>query len=260
MVVPMLPLTLAIITRDEASRISQAIASVGAVAEILVLDSGSTDETVAIARGLGARVEQVDWPGYGAQKNRALEMAQQDWVLSIDADEVLSEDLRRALQALFKGDIEHSAYAVLRRNHWQGKPVRGGAYGPCWKNRLVRKSQGRWVGGILHETLSVDSPVGQLSGFLEHTPYRDEEEFRATAADYAALFAKKNLMAGRRARWFDAAVRPILHFVKAYLLKAGFRDGKTGWKLAVLESRAVALKWSSLRSAQSKQDNLKRKE
>ena len=94
----MLPLTLAIITRDEASRISQAIASVGVVAEILVLDSGSTDETVAIARGLGARVEQVDWPGYGAQKNRALEMAQQDWVLSIDADEVLSEDLCGALR------------------------------------------------------------------------------------------------------------------------------------------------------------------
>lgn len=256
----MLPLTLAIITRDEASRISQAITSVGVVAEILVLDSGSTDETVAIARGLGARVEVVDWPGYGAQKNRALEMAQQDWVLSIDADEVLSEDLRSALSSLFEGKMEHDAYAVLRRNHWQDNPVRGGAYGPSWKTRLVRKGHGRWVGGILHETLSVDSTVGRLSGFLEHTPYRSEEEFQATAINYAELFAEKGLMEGRRARWFDAAVRPILHFVKAYLLKAGFRDGKTGWKLALLESRAVALKWSSLRSAQAKQDNLERME
>jgi hypothetical protein len=99
-----------------------------------------------------------------------------------------------------------------------------------------------------------------LSGYLEHTPYRNEEEFHATAANYAALFAKKNLMAGRRARWFDVFLRPILHFVKAYLLNAGFRDGKTGWKLARLESKSVALKWRSLRSAQSERDNLKRKE
>ena len=256
----MLPLTLAIITRDEVFRISLAIASVGPVAEILVLDSGSTDGTVERSRELGARVECLDWPGYGAQKNRALDMATQEWILSIDADEVLSAELLQSIQSLFEGPMSCSAYAVCRRNHWEGRPVRGGAYGPSWKTRLVRKGSGRWVGGILHETLEVDAQVGRLQGFLEHTPYRNPEEFRETAENYAILFAKKGMQEGRRASWWDPTFRPLLHFVKAYLLKAGFLDGKAGWDLARLEASAVGLKWRSLRSAQGSQDSEASKE
>jgi len=256
----MLPLTLAIITRDEVSRISLAIASAGPVAEILVLDSGSTDGTVERARELGARVECVGWPGYGAQKNRALAMAGQEWVLSIDSDEVLSADLLQSIQSLFEGPMAYSAYAVCRRNHWEGRSVRGGVYGPSWKTRLVRKGRGCWVGGILHETLEIDAPVGRLQGFLEHTPYRNREEFRETAENYALLFAQKGIRDGRRASWWDPAFRPLLHFVKAYLLKAGFLDGKAGWSLARLEAAAVGLKWRSLRSAQGNQDRVPPKE
>ena len=246
-VLAMLPLTLAIITRDEEARISGAIASAGDVAEVLVLDSGSTDRTVEIARGLGARVECVDWPGYGAQKNRALEMATEEWVLSIDADEQLSPELMAEFGALFEEGAAYDAYAVLRRNHWKGQPVRGGVYGPSWKTRLIRRGTGRWEGGILHETLEAEGSTGRLKGFLEHTPYRDEEDFLHTSENYAVLFAKKAHAAGRVSHWWDRAFRPLLHFVKAYLLKMGFLDGKRGFDLARFGAREVAMKWRSLR-------------
>ena len=120
----MLPVTLAIITRNEEERISAAIESAGDVAEVLVLDSGSTDRTVEIAHDLGARVEVLDWPGYGAQKNRALQMSQQPWGLSLDADENLGPELLQSLIRLFEDGPHHDGYALLRRNHWAGKAVR----------------------------------------------------------------------------------------------------------------------------------------
>lgn len=242
----MLPLTLAIITRDEEERISRAIESVGDVAEVLVLDSGSTDKTVSIAESLGARVIQTDWPGYGAQKNRALEMAAQDWVLSIDADEAVSAELRAALEQLFKTEPTCSAYAVRRQNHWKGHRIRFGTYGPQWKTRLVRKGAAVWEGGILHETLVAKNSVGRLRGVLEHWPYKDEADFQETSQNYATLFAEKSLSEGRRSRWWDRHLRPILHFVKSALLKGGFLEGKRGFRLASLGAKEVAMKWSRL--------------
>ena len=242
----MLPVTLAIITRNEEERISAVIESAGDVAEVLVLDSGSTDRTVEIARDLGARVEVLDWPGYGAQKNRALQMAQQPWVLSLDADERVGPELLETLGQVFEGGAEFDGYAVLRRNHWEGRAVRFGVYGPSWKTRLVRRGVGEWVGGILHETLECDGPVGRLSGFLEHFPYRDRGEFEQTAQQYARLFAQKAYSEGRSARWWDVQCRPSLHFIKSYLLKAGMLDGKMGFDLARLGAWEVGLKWTSL--------------
>lgn len=242
----MLPLTLAIITCNEEERISRAIASAGDVAEVLVVDSGSTDRTVSIARELGARVIETDWPGYGAQKNRALAAAKQEWVLSIDADEALSPELLDSLRALFRTGPELTAYAVRRQNHWRGKRVRFGVYGPQWKTRLVRSGAGQWKGGILHETLEANGKVGQLTGILEHWPYRDVEEFRETSRRYAELFAEKSISEGRRSRWWDRAFRPILHFVKSCLLKGGFLEGKRGLELALLGAQEVAQKWRRL--------------
>lgn len=249
----MLPLTLAIITCNEEERISRAITSAGAVAEVLVVDSGSSDRTVAIARDLGARVIETNWPGYGAQKNRALNQASEEWVLSIDADEALSSELVGALQELFRKGPEREAYAVLRQNHWRGKRVRFGAYGPQWKTRLIRKGAGQWEGGILHETLETAHSVGHLEGVLEHWPYRDEQEFRETSLKYAELFARKALAQGRRSRWWDRGFRPILHFVKSGLLKGGFLEGRRGIQLAFLGAREVALKWVSLSNLQREQ-------
>jgi len=247
-----IPVTLAIIACNEEDRIGRAIESVVGVNEVLVLDSGSSDATVSVAESLGARVIQTDWPGYGAQKNRALAAATQPWVLFLDADEWADASLADSLAKLEDMDSEICGFAVKRRNRWLGQPLRGGCMGPSWKVRLARVDRARWEGGILHETLEVQGRVERLQGLLEHDPYRRVEDQRETALEYAQLFARKSMAEGRRAWWLEPSARAVLHFVKSILLRAGFRDGVLGWRLAWKGACEVALKWSLLRSLQGK--------
>lgn len=247
----MIPLTLAIVACNEEDRIGRAILSVPGVREVLVLDSGSTDGTVAVAESLGARVISTDWPGYGAQKNRALAAAGQPWVLFLDADEWADAELFASIAELADSDPAICGYAFKRRNHWLGKPLSGGCMGPSWKTRLVRAERARWDGGSLHETLAVSGRVARLGGLLEHDPYRSALEQQETAVEYARLFAQKALAEGRTAWFGEPWVRSVLHFVKSILLRAGFRDGLLGWRMALLGASEVACKWSLLYSWQS---------
>ncbi|MEE2750219.1 MAG: glycosyltransferase family 2 protein [Myxococcota bacterium] len=247
----MIPVTLAIIACNEEDRLGRAIESVAGVKEVLVLDSGSSDATVCVAESLGARVIRTDWPGYGAQKNRALAEATQPWVFFLDADEWADPNLVDSLATLAYSDPEMSGFAVKRRNHWLGRPLRGGCMGPSWKVRLARANRCQWEGGILHETLKVHGRVGRLKGVLEHDPYRTAQEQQDTALDYAGLFVRKALSEGRRARFWEPGVRAILHFVKSILLRAGCLDGVLGWRMAWIGAAEVALKWSLLRSSQA---------
>ena len=242
-------LTLAIVARDEADRIGRAIGSVPGAAEVLVLDSGSTDDTVAVAEAAGARVVRTDWPGYGAQKNRALELAKQPWVLFLDADEWLDADLLAAVARVLEEPAGAVGFSVCRRNRFLGRRVRGGCFGPSWKIRLVRKGAGRWQGGMLHETLVCTGPTLRLEGLLEHDPFRAEGDWAKTGREYAELFAKKGIEEGRVAHLWDLSLRPPLHFVKSILLKAGFRDGLLGFHLALWGARDVAWKWKALRNS-----------
>jgi glycosyltransferase involved in cell wall biosynthesis len=245
-------LTLAIVARDEADRIGRAIASVPGAAEVLVLDSGSTDATVAVAEAAGARVVHTDWPGYGAQKNRAMEMARQPWVLFLDADEWLDADLLAAVTQALEDPAGVAGFSVCRRNRYVGRIVRGGCFGPSWKVRLVRAGAGRWKGGILHETLDCSGSTRRLEGLLEHDPFRTERDAVQTGRHYAELFARQGLEQGRVAHAWDLLLRPPLHFVKSILLRAGFRDGLLGLRLAFWGARDVGWKWQALRNARKK--------
>lgn len=230
-------LTVAILARDEADRIGDAIRSASFADEVLVLDCGSRDRTVSLSRELGARVVETDWPGFVEQRNRALGEARGARVFFLDADERITPELARALV------VEEGAARVRRRNHWLGAPVLGGSFGPHWVTRLVPRGQGVWVGEGVHETLQVEGPVSQLPGLLEHHPYRDVDEHWATIDRYASLFAEHS---SRRARWWDVALRPPLHFVKSLLLLGGLRDGARGLVLAWMGAAHVALKWGRL--------------
>ncbi len=245
-----LPLTVAIIARDEADRIGAAIAAVDA-AEVLVLDSGSTDGTPALARSLGARVIETDWPGHVAQKNRALDAARQPWVLCLDADErpdaALRAELRRVIAEDPEGRGPLDGYYVLRRNYYLGAPIRGGSFRPTPHLRLLRRGRGRWGGEDPHDRLSVDGPAGTLGGFLEHHPYRSLGEHLATIDRYTARFVQ---VTDRRARWPDLLLRPPAHLARALLLQGGWRDGPRGFILAWLGAAHVALKWGRLMLAQ----------
>ena len=250
----MQPVSVVIIARDEADRIEDAIRSVaGICAEVVVLDSGSTDGTVARAQALGARVIETDWPGHVAQKNRALGHARHDWVLSLDADERLSPALHAAIRAALSREPPTAvAFRVSRLNFWQGVPLRHGLWYPDARVRLFRRAQARWVGDDPHDRVEVTDggQVGVLAGDLLHFPYRSLGEHLQTIDRYTARHLEVALAAGRRARWWDVALRPPLHLLKALVLRRGVLDGVAGLCVAGLGAVYVLLKWGRLYLAQ----------
>lgn len=242
-----LPLSVTIIARDEADRIEAAIRSVGFAAEVVVLDSGSTDDTVARARAAGARVVETDWPGHVAQKNRALAEAAHDWVLSIDADEQVSPALAREIQHVLAAEPDVAGFSVPRLSWYLGAPLRHGLWYPDRRVRLFDRRRARWGGLDPHDLVEVDGPVQRLAGDLVHHPYRDLGEHLATIDRYTRTAAAGLRARGARAQWWDLLLRPPLHFVKAFLLRAGFRDGVRGLMVAALGAVYVLIKWSRVR-------------
>lgn len=240
----MLPLSVAIIARDEADRLPDALASVADLAaEIVVLDSGSTDDTVALAQAAGARVERTDWPGHVAQKNRALAACTHRWVLSIDADERVSPELAASLRQALQQQPDVVGFELTRLSWWQGAPIRHGTWYPDRRIRLVLRDAALWGGHDPHDRLSVSGPTARLTGDLHHHPYRSLSEHLSVIDRYTEIAAQALARAGRRAAWWDVALRPPLHIVKALLLKMGFLDGVRGLCLAWLGAAYVALKW-----------------
>ncbi len=239
-------LSVVIISRDEVDRIERAIRSVAFADEVVVVDSGSTDGTVALARRLGARVIEADWPGHVAQKNRAWAEAQGDWVLSIDADEAVSVPLAAAIQAALAAPAA-DGYRFARLNIWLGHPLRHGRWYPDRRVRMARKAAGRWGGEDPHDHLVVDGVVADLDGDLDHVPYRSLGEHLATIDRYARISADGLRARGVRAGWGDLLVRPPWHFVRAFILAAGFRDGVPGLVVAALGAVYTLLKWARVR-------------
>jgi len=238
-------LSVTIIACNEADRIGRAIESVSFADEVLVVDSGSTDATVAIAQGLGARVIETDWPGYREQKNRAALWAKNDWVLGIDADEWVGPDLARSIQSALLAPVA-SGFKVDRLGFWMGSPIHHGTWRPDRAIRLFDRRKGQWTGGAVHERVAVEGATERLDGDLMHDPYRNLSEQLLSIDRYAKLFVEDAKASGRSARVSDVILRPVLHFVKALLVRGGVRDGVRGWCLAGLGAAGVMLKWGLL--------------
>ena len=234
-------LSVVIIAKNEADRIEAAICSVAFADEVVVVDSGSTDDTVARAEALGARVVCTDWPGFVAQKNRAWCTAKGDWVLSLDADERVSPELAASIQRAVQGPAR--GFWVARRNIYLGTPLRGGHWYPDARVRLARRDRARWVGENPHDRLEVDGPVAWLDGDLLHEPYRSFAEHLHTIDHYAAVAATALLAKGRRARPWDILVRPLWRVFAEFVLQGGWRDGALGLRLALLAGVYTELKW-----------------
>ena len=236
-------LSLVVIAKNEAERIAACLGSVPAAVEKIVVDSGSTDGTVERARAAGARVEVRDWPGHVAQKNRAFALATQPWILSLDADEALSPEAHAALVDALKDPGNAVGFSFPRRSNWLGTELLHGRWYPDRKVRLVRRGLGRWVGDDPHDKLSVDGPIRRLSGDILHHPYRDLSDHLSTIDRYSRIQADTMAARGVRARWWDVAFRPPLHFADAFLLRRGFLDGMSGFAVAGLGSTYVLCKW-----------------
>jgi len=241
-------LTLVVIALNESDRIGRCLSSVPLAAHKLVLDSGSTDSTVAVARSAGAEVLCTDWPGFVAQKNRALDRVRTPWVLSLDADEWLTEDAVGEIERVLRGDGPEVGWSFPRANRWLGRTPRHGSWYPDRKLRLIRTGAGRWVGDDPHDRLEVSGPVGRLQGDIGHEPYRGFRDHLRTIDRYTRIHAGALADRGVVARRRDPALHALAHFGRSYLLQQGFRDGPTGLALAALGAAHSGLKWHRLRA------------
>ena len=228
-----LSLSVVLITQNEAANLPRTLASVGWAQEIVVVDSGSTDATLEIARAAGARVFAEPWKGFGAQKNAAIAHATGDWVLSLDADEEVSPELAGESRALLQADPPFAAYRIPRRNHFLGSPLRHGGYWPDPKLRLFRRGAARFEERAVHESMQAEGPAGQLNGPLIHRCYPTLAEYIEHMNRYSTAGADMLLASGGVGRswmWlaWNAVLNPAATFVYNYLFRLGFLDGRAG--------------------------------
>lgn len=240
-------LAVCVITLNEEDRIGDCLESVRFAGEVLVVDSGSTDRTVELARERGARVIVRDWPGYAAQKNFAMEQVRADWVLSIDADERVSPELAAEIRAWVAAPPEGVCGCSMPRRTWYlGRWIRHGGWYPDRKLRLVRRGCGRWEGGHVHERLVAEGSTRELRGDLLHYTYRDMADHLRSMDRFTSEAARGMAARGRRGAVLGMLGAPPLKFLKMYLLRAGFLDGLPGFVVAVLGSYYVFLKYAKL--------------
>ncbi len=234
-------LSVAVITENEAHRIERCLHSVDFAEQIVVVDCGSTDGTVAAARRLGAEVRVTpDWPGFGAQKNRALAHCRHPWVLSIDADEEVSEELRRSVKAVVDGqrDGEANGYWIRRTSRFCGQTIRFG----LWRNdrvlRLFRREGARFTDDLVHERVLCAEPLATLPGELLHDSVDSIDDAREKYIRYAragAIQLRARGKGGLAAAWIHA----IWSFFRGYVLRLGFLDGRNGLILAYLMAQGT---------------------
>lgn len=222
-----MPLSVTLITRDAAGQLADCLASVAFADEIVVVDSGSIDDTVEFARRHGARVLQHEWLGFGPQKQFAVDAASHDWVLCVDADERVSPELREQIVSELKAP-RGFVYAIPRRNRFLGRWLRHGEGYPDWSVRLFHRAHARWGSEPVHEKVVSRSPVLKLSGDLLHDSAETLEKYLDKQNRYTSLQAEAMHAEGRRANALQLTISPVLRFFKYYVLRLGFLDGVPG--------------------------------
>lgn len=229
-----MPLSVIVITRNESANISDCLQSVDFADEILVLDHASTDRTADMARSLGAQVSVTpDWPGFGPQKNRALDLANGDWVLSIDADERVTPELREEILKSISQPGTVICFSIPRSSWFCGQFMRHSGWTPDYVDRLFKKGFARFSDDLVHERLLHDGPCQRLNSPLLHYSYRDFSEVLQKVDRYSTASARQAFAAGRRASTFTAVGHGLWAFLRTYVFRAGFLDGSRGLALAV---------------------------
>lgn len=232
-----------LITRNEEANLPRALESLGCCDEIVVVDSGSTDRTVEIARQFGARVIEREWSGYASQKNFAADAARSDWVLALDADETLSEELQGELARIKRQGPAFDAYAFPRLAQYLGKWIFHSGWYPDQKVRFYDRRKARWVGEFVHESVAVDGTVGQLGGRLLHFTCPTFSWHIQTVDRYTSLAAREIVSRGQHVHLGNLLVAPPWAFFRTYVLKRGFLDGFRGLMIAHMAAFYVFAKY-----------------
>ncbi len=248
-------LSVVIITHNEEANIARTLASVQPLVsegkgEIIVVDSGSTDRTAEIAKSYGAKVFVEEWKGFAAQKNSAIDKATGDWVLSLDADEELSDGLTKEVEEICHGPAEdgfgsENGYWLKRQNHFLGRPLRHGGFWPDPKLRMFRRGMGRVENRAVHETFQVSGRLGTLYYPLLHHSYPTLTDYLDHMNRYSSLGAEMLVAKGPvRFSAFNIILRPLATFIYNYIFRLGFLDGREGLLLHLYHAVYVSWKYA----------------
>ena len=241
-----LGLSVIIITKNEAARLGDCLASVKFADEIIVLDGCSTDATAEIARAHGAQVHQVaDWPGFGPQKNRALALATNPWVLSIDADERVTPELQAEIVRTL-AQPTYDAYQIARLSEFCGKKIRHSGWWPDYVLRLFRRELGAFDNVQVHEQVLVRGRVGKLKSWFLHFPFDDLDALITKTNRYSSDAARMMARKGRCVGVFGLITHSVWTFIRIYLLRRGFLDGRHGFVLAATAASGSFLRYAKL--------------
>jgi len=242
----MVKISAVIITKNEEERITPTLQGLHWVDEIVVVDAHSQDRTRELCRKYTDKVYVRKWKGYVEQKNYALQLASHEWVLSLDADERVSEELRAEIEKLRKEGMGCDGYYIPRKVFYLGRWIKHCGWYPDYKMRLFKKSRARWVGGSVHESCLVEGKVGYLCSPLLHFTYRNISEHLSRNNLYAELSAWDKFRQGERASIVKMVFFPFATFIKTYLIKLGFWEGVAGLIISVISASYVFLKYAKL--------------
>ncbi len=242
-----LRVSVAMIVKNEAANLPRTLESVRWADDIVVVDSGSSDETVEIARAAGARVLEQQWLGFAAQKNFAISQCSNDWVLSLDADEVVDEELRREIERVVSGASSCEGFYLNRKNYFLGRWIRRAGFYPDAKLRLFRKNKVWFEERAVHESMKFNGPTERLRGSLLHFAYPTLEAYFEHMNRYSSLGAEEAAKRSKRAGLVtDVVLRPLLTFVYNYIFRLGFLDGPEGFLLNLFHAFYVSSKYAKL--------------
>lgn len=242
-------LSVTVITYNEEAKIHDALASVKWADEIVVVDSYSTDRTVEVCKGFTDKVYFKEFIGFGGLKNLATDMASHDWVLNLDSDERVTDELRREIEAVLSGDPDADGYAIPRKNYFLGRWVRHCGWYPDYRSmQLFHRKRGRFTDDLVHERF-VLNPGGRkayLKGHIIQHPFLDLKQFVGKNIRYAGLRAEELLRQGRTFRFYQLLTHPAFMFLKMYVLRAGFLDGAVGLIIATAYTYFTFVKYACL--------------
>jgi glycosyltransferase involved in cell wall biosynthesis len=228
-------LSVILITRNEEANLRACLASLDGLAQqVVIVDSASTDGTVEIAREFDATIAQpADWPGFGPQKNRALDLATGDWVLSLDADERLTPQLRSEIAVKLSQPGAHTCFSITRLSWYCGRFMKHSGWNPDYVDRLFLRGSARFSDDLVHERLLTKGPVLKLKNHMLHYSYLDYSQVLQKIDRYSSASAKQAFAKGKKGSITTAILHGLWAFIKTYFIKAGFLDGSHGLALAI---------------------------
>lgn len=244
----MLKISATVVALNEEANLPRAIEALRCCDEIVVVDSGSSDRTVETAARLGARIIETEWRGYAAQKNFAAEQAAHDWILSIDADEALSESLEAEIWEIKRGGPQADAYTIPRLAQYMGRWILHSGWYPDRKVRLYDRRKARWVGEYVHESVEVTGKVAHLESNLLHYTCASLSQHLKTTDRYTTLAAQELVAGRRKIPLWRLLLSPPWAFFKTYFLQRGFQDGFEGLVIAYMAAVYVFVKYAKARS------------